>query len=63
MILKIKNAKFSGCCLYMKTNIKRDIQIYISVPLKVKFAYDPLVIPVMPGISIYPDLIDGQNFR
>ena len=31
-ILRIKNAKFSGYCFYMNTNIKRDFQICISVP-------------------------------
>ena len=30
----IKNAKFSGYCFHMKTNIKGDSQICISVPLK-----------------------------
>ena len=33
-ILRIKNAKFSGYCFYMNTNIQRDFQICISVPLK-----------------------------
>ena len=28
-----KNAKLSGSCFYMNTNIKRDFQICISVPL------------------------------
>ena len=32
-ILKIKNAKYSGYCFYMNTNIYRDFQICISVPL------------------------------
>ena len=32
-ILKIKNAKVSGYWFYMNTNIFRDFQIYISVPL------------------------------
>ena len=32
-ILRIKNAKFSGCCFYMNTNIYWDFQICISVPL------------------------------
>ena len=31
-ILRIKNAKFSGYCFYVKT--KADFQICISVPLK-----------------------------
>ena len=35
VIFRIKNAKFSGCSFYMKTNIKGDFQICISVPLKV----------------------------
>ena len=30
----IKRAKFSGYCFYMKTNISRNFQICISVPLK-----------------------------
>ena len=29
----IENAKFSGHCFYMKTNIEEDFQICISVPL------------------------------
>ena len=29
----IENAKFSGHCFYMKTNIKKDFRICISVPL------------------------------
>ena len=32
-IPKIKNAKFSGCCFYMNTNIWGDFQICVSVPL------------------------------
>ena len=32
-ILRIKNAKFSGHCLYMNRNILGDFQICISVPL------------------------------
>ena len=32
LILQIKNAKFSGCCFYMSTNMW-DFQISISVPL------------------------------
>ena len=32
-ILRIQNAKFSGHCFYMNTNIWRDFQICISVPL------------------------------
>ena len=32
-IRRIKNVKISGYCFYMNTNIQRDIQIYISVPL------------------------------
>ena len=32
-ILRIKNAKFSGCYFYMNTNIYGDFQICISVPL------------------------------
>ena len=30
-ILRIKNAKFSGHCFYMNTNMKEDFQICISV--------------------------------
>ena len=30
----IKNAKFSGFCFYMNTDISGDLQICISVPLK-----------------------------
>ena len=33
-ILRIKNAKFSGCCFYMNAKIQEDFQICISVPLK-----------------------------
>ena len=33
-ILRIKNAKFSGYCFYMKTNIKGDFRICINVPCK-----------------------------
>ena len=32
-ILRIKNAKFSGYFFYMISNIQRDFQIWISVPL------------------------------
>ena len=32
IILRIKNAKFSGCCIYMNTNIKGNFQVCISVP-------------------------------
>ena len=32
-ILRIKNAKFSGYCFYMKIHILADFQICISVPL------------------------------
>ena len=34
--LRIKNAKFSGYCFDMNTNILRDFQICISVPLTIK---------------------------
>ena len=34
-IIRIKNAQFAGYCFYMNTNILRDFQIYISVPLMV----------------------------
>ena len=33
-ILTIQNAKFSGYDFYMNTNLWRDFQICISVPLK-----------------------------
>ena len=33
-ILRIKNVKFSGYCFYMNTNILKDFQICISVPLR-----------------------------
>ena len=33
--LWIKKAKFSGYCFYMNTNLRRDFQIYIDVPLKI----------------------------
>ena len=32
-ILGIKNTKFSGYCFHMKTNIQRDFQICITLPL------------------------------
>ena len=32
-ILRIENAKFSGYCFYMNTNIQGDFKICISVPL------------------------------
>ena len=35
-ILRTKNARFSGYCFYMNTNIYRDIRISISVPLSFK---------------------------
>ena len=34
-ILKIQNAKFSGYYFHMNTNMWRDFQICISVPLNV----------------------------
>ena len=33
-ILRIKNAKFSGYCFYMNTNIQGDFQICIRLPLR-----------------------------
>ena len=33
IILRIKSAKFSGHCFYMNTNINRDFQVCINVPL------------------------------
>ena len=36
-ILKIRNAKFAGCCFYMNTNIERDFQIYVSVCIYIFF--------------------------
>ena len=36
-ILRIKNAKFSGYCFYMNTNIWGDFQICVSVTLKASF--------------------------
>ena len=33
-ILRVKNAKFSGYCFYINTNIYGDFEICISVPLK-----------------------------
>ena len=33
-ILRIKNAKFSGYCFYINTNMELDFQICISVPLR-----------------------------
>ena len=38
-IPRIKNAKFSGHCFYMNTNIQEDFQICISVPLKTKIIH------------------------
>ena len=34
IILKFKEAKFSGYCFHMNTNIQVDFQIYISVPME-----------------------------
>ena len=43
-ILKIQNANFSGYYFYMNTNIWRDFQICISVPLTwVLFQYESKV--------------------
>ena len=36
-ILRIKNAKFSGYCFYINTNMLGDFQICIRVPLKIFF--------------------------
>ena len=36
-ILGIKDAKFSGYCFYINTNIGRDFKICTSVPLKYPF--------------------------
>ena len=33
-ILRIKNAKFSGYCFYLNTNIQGDFETWISVPLR-----------------------------
>ena len=35
-ILRIKKAKLSGYCFYLKTNIYGDFEICISVPLRCK---------------------------
>ena len=42
-ILRIKNAKCSGYCFYMNTNIAREFQICSDEPLRleVKIAVDP----------------------
>ena len=34
-ILRIRNAKFSGCCFYMNTYVLGDFQICIIVPLMI----------------------------
>ena len=39
IILRIQNAKCSEYCFYMNTNIERDFQICISVPLMEKFIF------------------------
>ena len=36
IILRIQNAKLSGCYCHMKTSIQKDFQICISVPLRAK---------------------------
>ena len=36
-ILRIRNAKFSGYCFYMNTNMFKDFEICVSVPLKTKY--------------------------
>ena len=41
-VLWIKKAKFSGYCFYMNTNLKRDFQICISVPLRTAFLLEHL---------------------
>ena len=37
IILKFKEAKFSGYCFHMNTNIHVDFQIYISVPMELYY--------------------------
>ena len=36
LLFRIKNAKFLGHCFYMNTNIQRDFQICINVPISKK---------------------------
>ena len=40
IIIRIKNAKFSDYCFYMNTNIYRNVQICISVPLKKRTGFN-----------------------
>ena len=57
-ILKTKSAKFSGYCFYLNTNIQRDFQICISVPLSfhlvnstLTFMYDLERKEILEGIA------------
>ena len=58
-ILRIKNAKFSGYCFYMNTNLYCDFQICISVPLKKKLSWE---ITDACFIRVLPLLVRGQSY-
>ena len=60
-ILRIKNAKFSGYCLYMDTNIYWDFQICISVPLK-NFHKFHRKIPVLESLFNKVTSLKASNF-
>ena len=47
-ILRIQNVKFSGYYFHMNTNIWRDFEICISVPLKDSFG-ELIIIPLFWG--------------
>ena len=55
-ILKIKNAKYSGYCFYMNTNIYRDFQICISVPLT------SFVLPILLSVLFCKVHLVALNF-
>ena len=59
-IRKIKNVKFSGYCFYMYTNIYRDFQICISVPLNATFSL--LLFAALPtAIMFATDMVPLAN--
>ena len=63
-ILRIKNAEFSGYCLYMNTDIKGDFQICISVLLKRQLKSGSLNIAFAKSwfyLMFFSDVLDFFN--
>ena len=60
-IRRIKNVKFLGYCFYMNTNILRDFQICISVPLISNyFACFDLIIIIISDVESITNFLNSQ---